>query len=75
MLVKAAAVKTQARRVLARPRALLPAILVFLLLCLLGLMHHNGQLQQRISFLTGNSLERDPGRELSPFRSVLEHNN
>ncbi|KAK4041765.1 hypothetical protein C8A01DRAFT_34144 [Parachaetomium inaequale] len=76
MLVKAAAVKTQARRVLARPRALLPAILVFLLLCLLGLMHHNGQLQQRISFLNGNSLERDPderrARELQAQRALFE---
>ncbi|KAH6845137.1 hypothetical protein B0I37DRAFT_177266 [Chaetomium sp. MPI-CAGE-AT-0009] len=77
MLVKAAAVKTQARRVLARPRALLSAVFGLFVLCLLGLMHHNGQLNPRSPFLgSGDSLERDPGerrtRELQAQRAMFE---
>lgn len=63
MLVKAAAVKTQARRVLSRPKTVLPAVLVLFVLCLLGLLRHNGQLNQSPAFLESNHfLERVPGR-------------
>jgi len=77
MLVKAAVVKTQARRVLSRPRTLLPTVVVFLTLCLLGLMHHNGQLKQRLSFLNGGqSLDRNPderrAKELGAERALFE---
>jgi hypothetical protein len=63
MLAKALGIKAQARRVLARPKTLLPAVLVFLVLCLLGLIHHHEQLRQTISLINGGqSLDRDPGK-------------
>jgi hypothetical protein len=64
MLIKAGAmaVKAQARRVLARPRALLPAVLVFLLLCFLGMVHHE-RMSQRAALARLKALERDPGKE------------
>ncbi|KAH6630924.1 hypothetical protein B0J18DRAFT_116174 [Chaetomium sp. MPI-SDFR-AT-0129] len=76
MLVKAAAVKTQARRVLSRPRTLLPAIFVFVILCLLGLMHHNGQLKHGAPVMGDQASGRDPNerrmRELSAQRVLFE---
>lgn len=63
MLVKAAAVKTQARRVLSRPRTLLPAIFVFVVLCLLGLMRHNDQLKQTAPVINDQAPDRDPGMQ------------
>ncbi|KAH6649911.1 hypothetical protein F5144DRAFT_26838 [Chaetomium tenue] len=77
MLVKAAAVKTQARRVLSRPKTVLPAVLVLFVLCLLGLLRHNGQLNQSPAFLEGNRfLERVPGerrlKELQAQRAAFE---
>ncbi|KAL2139791.1 hypothetical protein VTI28DRAFT_4676 [Corynascus sepedonium] len=60
MLVKAAVVKTQARRVLSRPRTILPTIFVVLMLCLLGLMRSNDELRQKVAFLNHEPLARDP---------------
>jgi hypothetical protein len=61
MLVKAMVVKTQARRVLSRPRTLLPTVVVFLLLCFLGLVHHD-RMSQRAELERLRALERDPGK-------------
>ncbi|AEO62445.1 uncharacterized protein THITE_2073219 [Thermothielavioides terrestris NRRL 8126] len=76
MLVKAMLVKTQARRVLGRPRSLLPAILVFLVVCWLGLVHHDS-VNQRLAFEgRPQSLDRDPDerrdRELQAQRRLFE---
>ncbi|AEO56038.1 hypothetical protein MYCTH_2300488 [Thermothelomyces thermophilus ATCC 42464] len=59
MLVKAAAVKTQACRVLSRPRTFFSSVVVILMLCLLGLMHHNDRLKQRALFMSREPLGRD----------------
>ncbi|KAK4122387.1 hypothetical protein N657DRAFT_575639 [Parathielavia appendiculata] len=76
MLVKAVVVKAQARRVLARPRTVLPTITVFLLLCLLGLIHQN-QISSKVPFLKGGvSLDRAPDerreQELAAQRAIFE---
>ncbi|KAK4153602.1 hypothetical protein C8A00DRAFT_15180 [Chaetomidium leptoderma] len=72
MLVQAMVVKTQARRVLARPRTLLPAVLFFLLLCLLGTMNHD-RISYRGAFM---ALDRDPderrAQELQSQRAIFE---
>jgi hypothetical protein len=75
MLVKPAMVTTQARRVLSRPRALLPSVVVILMLCMLGLLHRNEQLGEKISFLRGGkSVDRDPGTVSSMPSSPMSTN-
>lgn len=76
MLVKAMLVKSQARRVLGRPRALLPVALLVLVMCWLGLVHQ-GRVNTRL-FSPGRpqSLDRDPDerrdRELQAQRKLFE---
>ncbi len=72
MAVKAQ-VKAQARRVLARPlprpRTLLPAFLVFLMLCFLGMLHHE-RMNQRAELARLKAMERDPGMDTHDFGSL-----
>lgn len=73
MAVKAQ-VKAQARRVLARPlprpRTLLPAFLVFLMLCFLGIVHHE-RMSQRDELARLKAMERDPGMNTHDFAFVF----
>ncbi|KAL1836020.1 hypothetical protein VTJ49DRAFT_5685 [Mycothermus thermophilus] len=76
MLVKAA-VKTQARRVLARPRTVLPTAFVFLFLFLLAVVQQNEPLRQRVPYLRDSkSFDRDPEerreQELGAQRALFE---
>ncbi|KAL2129966.1 hypothetical protein VTI74DRAFT_7055 [Chaetomium olivicolor] len=76
MLMKAMLVKSQARRVFGRPKGLLPALLVFLLVCWLGLVNQD-RIQQRVRILDRpQSLERDPDerrdRELQAQKKIFE---
>ncbi|KAL2264810.1 hypothetical protein VTJ83DRAFT_7320 [Remersonia thermophila] len=77
MLVKAGVVKTQTRRVLARPRTVLPTVFVFLFVCLLVVVHQNEPLRQKVPYLRdGKSFDRDPSerreQELGAQRTLFE---